>query len=90
MSDARRNRLFQAPNPNIQAPEKLQLPITNHRRQQIELLVLEVSLDVVSLEFGTYEIVLARETGTILVFVVRLCRRRSDQLDRGTQLHCPK
>ena len=31
---------------------------------------LEVSLDVVSLEFGIYEIFLAGETGTVFLFVV--------------------
>ena len=33
---------------------------------------------------------LARETGTILVFVVGLCRGRPNQLDWRTQLLCPK
>src|SRR4029077_15928285 len=32
---------------------------------------------------------LARETGTILVFVVGLCRGRPNQLDWRTQLRCP-
>jgi len=30
---------------------------------------------------------LARETGTIVVFVVGLCRRGTNQLDRCAQLH---
>jgi len=34
------------------------------------ILALEVSVDVVSLEFGIYEILLAGETGAIVVFVV--------------------
>jgi len=54
------------------------------------ILELEVSLDVVSLEFGIHEILLARETGTILVFVVGLCRGRPNQLDWRTQLLCAK
>jgi len=54
------------------------------------ILLLEVSLDVVSLEFGIYEIVLAGETGTIFVLLVGLCRRTPDQLDRRAQLHRAK
>ena len=37
-----------------------------------------------------HEKFLARETGTIVVFVVGLCRRRADQLDWRTQLFCSK
>ena len=51
---------------------------------------LEVSLDIVSLEFGPYEILLAGETGTILVLVVGLSRRRPDELDGRAQLHRAK
>ncbi len=54
------------------------------------ILLLEVSLDVVSLEFGIYEIVLAGETGTILLFVVGPRGGRPDQLDRRAQLRCEK
>ena len=53
-------------------------------------LLLEVSLDVVSLEFEIYEIVLAGETGTILLFVVGPRGGRPDQLDRRAQLRCEK
>ena len=49
------------------------------------MLELEVSLD--GCELGIYEILLARETGTILVFVVGLCRGRPDELDGCAQLH---
>jgi hypothetical protein len=38
----------------------------------------------------TYEKFLARETGTILVFVVGLCRGRPNQLDWRAQLLCPE
>lgn len=51
---------------------------------------LEVSLDVVSLEFEIYEIFLAGETGTIFVFVGGLHRGRADQLDRRAQLRSAK
>ena len=51
---------------------------------------LELSLDIVSLEFGTYEILLARETGAILLLVVGLYRRRPDELDGRAQLQCAK
>lgn len=54
------------------------------------ILLLEVSLDVVSLEFVIDEIVLARETGTILVFVVGPRGGRPDQLDRRAELRCTK
>ena len=37
-----------------------------------------------------HEKFLARETGTILVFVVGLCRGRPNQLDWRTQLLCQK
>jgi hypothetical protein len=37
-----------------------------------------------------HEKFLARETGTILIFVVGLCRGRPNQLDWRTQLLCPK
>ena len=53
-------------------------------------LLLEVSLDVVSLEFEIYEIVLAGKTGTILLFVVGPRGGRPDQLDRRAQLRCEK
>ena len=53
-------------------------------------LLLEVSLDVVSLEFEIYEIVLVGKTGTILLFVVGLHRRRPHQLDGRAQLRCEK
>jgi len=53
-------------------------------------LALEVSLDVVSLEFGIYEIVLAGETGTVFVLLVGLCPRRQNELDRRAQLCCAK
>jgi hypothetical protein len=39
---------------------------------------------------SAYEKFLARETGTILVFVVGLCRGRPNKLDWRTQLLCPK
>ena len=42
------------------------------------------------LEADGHEIVLAGETGTILVFVVGLCPGRPDQLDRRAQLCCEK
>ena len=45
-------------------------------------LELEVSLDVVSLDFGIYEIVLVGEARTVFLFVVGLHRGRCDQLDR--------
>jgi hypothetical protein len=90
ISLARRRYVFQAPNPNIQAPEKLQITITNYSSAADWILRLEVSLDVVSLEFGIYEIVLARKTGTILLLVVGLHHRRPDQLDRRAQLRRKK
>jgi hypothetical protein len=37
-----------------------------------------------------HEKILARETGTILVFMVGLCRGRPNQLDWRTQLLCTK
>ncbi len=51
---------------------------------------LEVSLDIVSLEFGPYEILLAGETRTILILVVGLYRRTRDELDGRAQLQCAK
>jgi len=38
----------------------------------------------------SHEKFLARETGTVLVLVVGVCRRRRDQLDGRAQLHCAK
>ena len=52
------------------------------------MLELEVFLD--GCELGIYEILLARETGTILVFVVGLCRGTPDELDGCAQLHGAK
>src|SRR5260370_15610836 len=73
-----RKRFFKAPNSNTRAPKKLQLSITNQRGKPMWIFGLEVSLDIVSLEFGPYEILLARETGTILVLMVGLSRRGRD------------
>jgi hypothetical protein len=85
-----RKRFFKAPNSNTQAPKKLQLSITKQRGKPKRIFGLEVSQDIVSLEFGIYEIVLAGETGAILVLMVGLCCRRPDQLDRRAQLRCAK
>jgi hypothetical protein len=43
--------------------------VTKHDGNECDL-GLEVSLDIVSLEFGTYEIFLAGETGAVCLFVV--------------------
>jgi hypothetical protein len=81
--------------PNLQIPTpKLQrnsnFSIINQHVGWMRELLLEVSLDVVSLEFGIYEIVLAGETGANFLFVVGLHRGRPDQLDRRAQLCCAK
>ena len=47
-----------------------------------KLLGIDVSLDIASLEFGIYEIVLAGETGTVFVLLVGLCPGRQNELDR--------
>ena len=76
--------------PTPKPPKKLQLSITKQRGKPKRIFGLEVSQDIVSLEFGIYEIVLAGETGAILVLMVGLCCRRQDQLDRRAQLRCAK
>jgi hypothetical protein len=62
ISLGRRHRVFQAPNPKLATGA--------FERAVIRILRLEVSLDVVSLELGIYEIVLAGETGAVFLFVV--------------------
>ena len=39
----------------------------------------------ISLVFGAYE--MARETGTLRLFLVRFCKGRQDELDRSAELH---
>jgi hypothetical protein len=85
-----RKRFFKAPSSNTQVPKKLQLSITNQDGKPMRMFWLEVSLDIVSLEFRPYEILLAGETGTIFILVVGLSRRRPDELDGRAQLRCAK
>ena len=57
--------------PKFQHPSSREAPmlVTKHDGNECDL-GLEVSLDIVSLEFGTYEIFLASETGAVCLFVV--------------------
>src|SRR5438132_4494897 len=92
ISLARRHSVFQAPNPNIQARENLQLPRSkNIRAIQSDLVIGDwLFSGYWNLEFGTYEILLARETGAVLLLVVGLHQRPRNKLEGRSQLRCAK